>query len=131
MSQSPIPLIGRLLELWTGDCPPERPCRPEDIAAFRAHVAGDQPAETPGLVTQATNFAEATAKHVAAGGGRVSLQVHDTRRAICDACIHRDSEKDSCKVCGCPLEKGLLQKLWMPTEQCPKAFWAQAPAESS
>ena len=131
------PLKGRLLELYTGECPPERPCRPEDVAAFQAMLKPRklwiiQEWIRPwihGLRStfgRCWRFSTALLCHILSGLPHATAEQQASRRAICNGCPQFDLEKDECKECGCKLgavEKKGMKKLMRKTlwarESCP------------
>lgn len=86
----------------------------------------------PGILSKAARWAASTTAHAAAGFKPVSAEVRAARRAVCDGCEHRDAEKDTCKICGCPLTGWILgDKLGRPSEKCPVDKWGPVAEESS
>ena len=87
---------------------------------------------TPASFSQrVTNFALAMTTETAwraKGGTAPTDEEKAQRRACCDPCEHRDASNDSCRLCGCYLESGLLPprplgKLDCATQQCPAGKW--------
>jgi hypothetical protein len=60
--------------------------------------------EAPGLLRQALTFAEALARHVAAGSPEATPEQAEARLAICRGCVYFDPEAARCKACGCRME---------------------------
>lgn len=125
---------GRMYELYTGDCPPERPCPPEQSAAYRRLLDGDAEAvktgrPPPSLSQQVMGFTNAMARWVAAGRPRPTAEQLAERQTICRTCVHRVVEGDIelCGLCGChlagePILLGMMErpgKAEMSTEICP------------
>jgi hypothetical protein len=119
------PMVGRLYELCSGNCPTERPCPPELCERYRI-MWDNKPAagETtePGFVSKALSFGSALVAHAATGFERVPPEVHAERRALCDACEHHNPDNDTCRKCGCYLSR-LGGKLAMASEACPIGKW--------
>lgn len=122
-SKSGRRLVGRLAELYTGDCPPERPCTQEQVAEHRKLLDGAAP--------NVVDFAIAMKREMAwraQDGAAPTPEERQQRRNICNGCELRDPANDSCKICGCYLEAGLLPprllgKIDCATERCPQGFW--------
>ena len=52
-------------------------------------------------------------------GKRVSFDEYVTRLNSCRYCLHTDTEKWTCKKCGCYI----IKKCKMSTEECPAGRW--------
>ena len=83
--------------------------------------------EYPTLARMARSFTDATAKWWKAGRPvRSEEEVERIFTDICTPCKYFDNTKSKarCKICGCALQKkGIVSKLKMATESCPKGFW--------
>ncbi len=134
-------LTGRPAELYTGDCPPERPCNQADVANYRSYYDGMKPMDQQAasqVVPQDPNsrpnrlwkfagrlysFLEAQARWYAAGCPVTPPDVLAERERLCFACEHhgirRGLGKDSCGVCGCgELGGSLALKRSYFSEEC-------------
>jgi hypothetical protein len=86
----------------------------------RPRPGQEQPVAKPLSVWQkATNFAKASAQHVASGAPKCSDEQIAERFAICQTC---EFLKDgACEKCGCPVvrEKKFISKLSWADQGCP------------
>lgn len=85
-----------------------------------AQAAAEKPPEQPPTyATMAKSFAAAMAKHVASGGTLCTQEQIDARLAICATCPHLIGKRCNLCGCGCTRTKTFLNKLALPTSQCP------------
>jgi hypothetical protein len=84
---------------------------------------GEQESIEIGILKKAQLFASAVARYLATGAKQASPEEQAKRRALCDACEHRDLEKDRCRKCGCGLSGKLLSKISWESETCPDSRW--------
>lgn len=112
--------------------PPPPPAKGEPCNGCDQPTKPAMTAPPPTLRKKVMTFNAAYQKWIDAGKPITPDAELADRRAKCNACEYRDPKKDSCKVCGCPLEKPgwavrLLTdspgKILMATEECPKKFW--------
>lgn len=137
-------LTKRLQELRDCNCPPERPCRPEDCLAFQGYTPGvtasagssnDLPATAPALVQQISNLSVEVNNWIAAGRPLTPPDKLAERQTQCQTCDRYDASADRCLQCGCfgnalPLWAKIAAKviagetppgkLHMATASCPK-----------
>ena len=127
----------RWWELCSQNCPPERPCDKDDSLTVRKYCDGGliklekvTPEERKESLWQ--KFLLAMKDEIAwraAGGRGPTPEEKADRRSKCDGCKkHHDESSDSCKLCGCYLEAGLLPprlmgKLDCATQRCPIGLW--------
>jgi hypothetical protein len=83
--------------------------------------------EYPTVARMARAFTDATAKWWKAGRPTRSEEEMDSiLEDKCRPCKYfsEDRGKPRCKICGCTLQKnGIVSKLKMATESCPKGYW--------
>ena len=83
--------------------------------------------EYPTLARMTRSFTDATARWWKAGRPvRTAEEVEKIFNDICTPCKYFDNTKKRarCKICGCALQKkGIVSKLKMATESCPKGYW--------
>lgn len=85
----------------------------------------DYPAELPGLLTKAKNYALAMAKHIATGQEQATEELKSSRLAICNSnggrcpANQHNIDKKSCATCGCPVEA----KASWASSACPLGLW--------
>lgn len=72
----------------------------------------------PSLITQVSNLAKATVKHIG-GGLKTDEVLREKRLAICKTCELYDAVQNRCTECGCYLQ---YKAAW-PTENCPLDKW--------
>ena len=87
-------------------------------AANRAGVPGYMPPRG-----RAWRFIRALWRWAKSGFARVGPWTYRKRRALCNACEFRDATKDTCRKCGCGLDRKLFSKLRARTEKCPVGKW--------
>ena len=132
-TQSGLVLAGRQAELYTGECPQERPCSEMVVNLYRKRY-DSVPAETkpmpalpPGTTKsklwkfagQLYSYLEAKARWAAAGFPVPSPEELRKRELTCFTCIWHDHKRDGCRICGCGDTGGSLsEKRGMATEQC-------------
>ena len=136
-------MLGRLWELCSGKCPPNRKCSTEQSESYRA--AWDiakrsivvrvrwRLSQYIGAIhwRRYLRFLQAVLRHVLAGLPRASAADVAARRAICDPCFWRDRKTDTCTQCGCRLggKKELVAKLSWAGEKCPLYDTAKRPGQ--
>jgi hypothetical protein len=138
-TKSGIVLVGRPAELYTGNCPPERPCDEATAKAYRDKYDAMTPEEfnkmregvprEPGTLRnklwrragQVYSYLEAKTWWTLKGCPVPNPEQLEQRRQICFACPKHDHERDGCKECGCGTLDGgsLAEKRGMATESCP------------
>jgi len=114
-------------ELYTGDCPSERPCTPEMVAAYRAYFDALEVGPLS-LIQKAINLGQAVIQHVAAGMPTVTDEQHAARMAVCQGtpglapkCDHLQGT--SCNLCSCYI----TLKAKMAMQKCPAGKWPELP----
>ena len=123
-------LMGRAAELYSGQCPPERPCPPEEVALFQQQYDspdGPPPAPPPAprrsfwrSLGQAVSYGEALLRWQMAGRPETPPEELAKRKAACAGCIYFDAQRIGCRYCGCGIDAGSLEQKWMmATESCP------------
>ena len=75
------------------------------------------PAEEPGLLKMAMNYAKSTMRHIVTGMRAPSSEKHAARIALCMACP--SLAHNHCRECGCPVER----KAARDSESCPLGKW--------
>ena len=75
--------------------------------------------QLPSVARMAANLVKATAKHVADGLRKVSLQEYQDRLNICNTCDIRIKNRCTHESCGCFIDK----KAWWASEDCPLEKW--------
>lgn len=142
-----VPMIGRLWEMCSNNCPSERPCTAKQSEEYRKlwdsfpkteqqqiqTKTEELPTEQT-LIQRIANFAYAMKIELewrAKGGSGPTDEEKVERRKICDSnrCGMHDAKNDTCTACGCYLEKGLLPprpfgKLDCSTQACPRNLWS-------
>jgi hypothetical protein len=132
-TRSGLILTGRQAELYTGDCPPSRPCSKMAVALYRKRYDStptEKPVPTlpPGTAKsklwkfagQLYSYLEAKARWAAAGCPVPTQEELKRRELLCFTCVWHDSKKDGCRICGCGDTGGSLsEKRGMETEHCP------------
>jgi hypothetical protein len=100
-------------------------------SGYRRLWAGEEPVP-PTMTEKIKNFSAAMTEETRwrlSGGRGLTEDEVAKRRSLCDACEHRDTDDDSCKICGCYLSQRALPpvpvgKLNCATQSCPKGFWS-------
>lgn len=91
-----------------------------------------QPSPTPKPFTplqMLASYTETLTRHIAGGRVMVPVSIHQHRRDTCNACPHRNAEKDACGICGCKLDPTHLEatiigdKLRWAVAECPVGKW--------
>lgn len=126
--QPKIPLHGRLLELYTCNCPPERPCTPELCEKYKKHFDSIGTQEVPKVIPPTSyqkikNFSKAILKAFIHGFPTTPQPIREKRTGICKGCFRYDSVKDECRACGCKMgvsnQRKIMVKSGWAAEQCP------------
>ena len=131
-----VPMLGRLWELCSGQCPPERPCSGALSNQYRSlwdtQASGARPPATiegPSLTEMGLNFANALLRFMANRGKTVDEGEYNRRVSICENCLppdgYFDKENSRClhRNCGCQVRGSLISKALWASEKCPVGKW--------
>lgn len=95
----------------------------KDHRYFKRWFGEDVP--EPSLLNRVVNFTGAVFNHVVTGMKEVDQQVYEQRVTTCKACAKYDSETKKCKMCGCYLGGGILDKARWKEQKCPLKLWEE------
>lgn len=117
--------VGRLWELCSGQCPPERPCREGLSESYRELWDGAKQRQIPRFLQRLVTFLCSWWRHARNWFRQAPTAVREARLALCRACEYYLPVYTGgrCAKCGCGIGGAVLDKTKWRSSRCPLGKW--------